>query len=66
MFDATCDALSEGLVASDVVVTLLAALDSLTDQTDIQGGRGADSHGQVGNLSSSNAVMFDWLEETLS
>jgi len=27
---------------------------------------GADSHGQVGNLSLSNAVMFDWLDETLS
>ena len=27
---------------------------------------GVDSHGQVGNLSLSNAVMFDWLDETLS
>jgi hypothetical protein len=27
---------------------------------------GVDSHDQVGNLSLSNAVMFDWLDETLS
>jgi hypothetical protein len=27
---------------------------------------GADSHGQVGNLSLSNAVIFDWLDEMLS
>jgi pimeloyl-ACP methyl ester carboxylesterase len=27
---------------------------------------GADSHCQLGNLSLSNAVMFDWLDETVS
>ena len=26
---------------------------------------GADSHGQVGNLPLSNAILFDWLDETL-